>query len=111
VPLTESACAATALWNFTQPRGFSWANGEYRSALYNHYWPANAKQFDCISAVISGDLAQVHSGYGWKTARSWHSEGVNAVFADGSLRFLASETDMPVWRGMATRAGGELSGH
>jgi prepilin-type processing-associated H-X9-DG protein len=107
VPLTEAACEGTALWNFTQSRGFSWANGEYRSALYNHYWLPNASQFDCVSAVISGDLSQVHSGYGWKTARSWHSGGVNAAFADGSLRFLANEVDPAIWRAMATRDAGE----
>ena len=107
-PLTEASCEATALWNFTQPRGFSWANGEYRSALYNHYWPPNSSRFDCISAVISGDVSEVHAAFGWRTARSWHANGVNAAYADGSARFLSNDTDLVTWRAIASRSGGEL---
>ena len=35
-PLTSAGCATTAFWNFSDPRGFAWVNGEYRSGLYNH---------------------------------------------------------------------------
>jgi len=35
-PLKQSACDAATLLNFTDPPSFSWANGEFRSALYNH---------------------------------------------------------------------------
>ena len=37
VPLTEQACSQARIWNFTNRRGFSWANGDYRCTLYNHY--------------------------------------------------------------------------
>lgn len=108
VPLTEESCKATAMWNFTQPRGFSWANGEYRSAIYNHYLQPNSTEFDCISALVSGPIDIMHSAYGWKTARSWHTGGVNGCFADGSLRFIVDDVDPTIWRAYSTVAGNEI---
>lgn len=106
VPLTLESCDNTALWNFTRPRGFSWANGEYRSALYNHRWLPNSGQFDCISAMISGPISQIHAAFGWRTARSWHDSGVNLARADGSLKFVSDDVSMSVWQSMATRNQG-----
>lgn len=40
-------------------------------------------------------------------ARSFHAGGVNVTLADASVRFIADEVDLTVWRGMATKAGGE----
>jgi prepilin-type N-terminal cleavage/methylation domain-containing protein/prepilin-type processing-associated H-X9-DG protein len=40
-------------------------------------------------------------------ARSAHSGGVNIALADGSIRYVADNIDQSVWRGLATRAGGE----
>ena len=108
IPLTDTACGRTAMWNFTQPRGFSWANGEYRSALFNSYLTPNSAEFDCITALIAGPIDTVHAGYGWKTARSWHPAGVNATFADGSSRFITNDVDVTVWRAYATINGGEV---
>lgn len=38
---------------------------------------------------------------------SFHAEGANAAFADGSVRLLSSSLDREVLHGLATRAGGE----
>lgn len=108
VPLTEASCNGTALWNFTNPRGFSWANGEYRSALYNHYWPPNSSEFDCVSALITGPLDRIHSAHGWRTARSMHPGGVNILMVDGSAHFVNDHISTTVWRGISTRSGKEI---
>ena len=42
-------------------------------------------------------------------ARSRHTGGVNAAMADGSIRFFNNSTDQTAWRGMGTRAGGEVA--
>jgi len=110
-PLTELSCAETALWNFTDPRGFAWANGEYRSALYNHHATPNSKQFDCMSAKLLGPISSRYASYGWRAARSFHAGGVNVVFADGSGRFASDGVDLSVWKSMATRQGEELGEH
>lgn len=108
-PLTDSACEATRKWNFADLRGFSWANGEYRCALYNHYYPPNHVKSDCIGVRISGPTAIRYSPYGWRAARSRHPHGVGALFADGSVRFVRNEVDTAVWQALATRAGEEVA--
>ncbi len=44
------------------------------------------------------------------TARSCHPEGVNVRFMDGGVRFIRDSIDPQVWRGLATRSGGETIG-
>jgi len=42
-------------------------------------------------------------------ARSYHADGVNALFADGAVRRLANGVDARVYRALGTRAGGEVA--
>ena len=44
----------------------------------------------------------------FSNAQSNHSGGVNAVFADGSVKFVKDSTDMRMWMVLGTRAGGEV---
>lgn len=107
-PLTEAACSRPFYYNFTDLRGFSWANGEYRTTLYNHARPPNDEAFDCLAALMSTtDLSRMYAGYGWRTARSRHPGGINAAAADGSVHFLSDDIDPVIWQGLATRSGGE----
>ncbi|QDU58063.1 DUF1559 domain-containing protein [Aeoliella mucimassa] len=43
-----------------------------------------------------------------QAARSNHPGGVNACFADGSVRFASDDTNYLVWQSYWTRAGGEV---
>jgi prepilin-type processing-associated H-X9-DG protein len=43
-------------------------------------------------------------------ARSRHAGGINALFGDGSVRFLKNSIALAVYRGLSTRAGGEAIG-
>ena len=45
---------------------------------------------------------------GWRTARSLHPGGVNALFDDGHVAFVRDAIDARLWRASATRAGGEV---
>jgi type II secretory pathway pseudopilin PulG len=63
VPLTDAACQQARMWNFTDLRGFSWANGEYRCTLYNHHWVPNSPQVDCVSSVVVGKISVLYSCY------------------------------------------------
>ena len=44
------------------------------------------------------------------TARSYHQGTVNAVLLDGSVRSISENIDLSIWRGIGTRAGGEVLG-
>jgi prepilin-type processing-associated H-X9-DG protein len=116
--LTDAKCSATLLYNSASgsgndPRGFAWCSGEYRCALYNHYYPPNAKICDCIASVTVDPTPPpakpvLYSAYGWRAARSMHRGGVNVALADGSGRFVNDQVDFGVWQGLSTRAGGEV---
>jgi len=108
-PLTDTACHNAFIWNYTEPRGFSWANGEYRNGLYNHYYAPNSTQADCIGVYLGGGFPTIYTPYGWKTARSRHNGGVNALHVDSSVRFISDSIDGMVWQAVSTRAGGEVA--
>jgi prepilin-type processing-associated H-X9-DG protein len=42
------------------------------------------------------------------SARSWHVGGVNAGFADGSVRFVQDQIDLNIWQGAGSTNGGEV---
>jgi len=109
-PLTDAACRRPFYYNFTDLRGFSWANGEYRTTLYNHTRRPNDSTLDCLAALMSTtDVATQYAGYGWRAARSRHPGGVNVLMADGSGQFVEDGVDAAVWRALSTRAGGEVA--
>ena len=47
-------------------------------------------------------------GQVWAAARSRHPGGVNAAMCDASVRFVSDGIDLPAWRALATRDGGEV---
>jgi len=105
-PLSDANCASSALWNVSDGRGFAWASGEFRCALYDHYYLPNQAIPDCLGASLIGGIEAQYTAYGWRTARSRHSGGVNLLLADGSTAFIGNEIDPAVWQGMSTRNGG-----
>lgn len=107
-PLTEANCNRLSIWNVQDPRGFAWVNGEYRSALYNHYRVPNSEVHDCIGTALIGGPAIVYTPYGWRAARSWHRGGVNMGRADGSVVFISNSVELNVWQAAATRQGSEV---
>ena len=107
-PLNEFLCNVSPQWNVSDPRGFSWVNGEYRCALYNHYLRPNSETPDCIGVLLGGGPRLQFTPYGWRTARSRHPGGVNLTRADGSVQFVSDAIDLTAWKALATIAGEEL---
>ncbi|WZO99310.1 DUF1559 domain-containing protein [Isosphaeraceae bacterium EP7] len=93
----QSAGAGTSGY-FNGQRGGSWAQGDFRHALYTHYDTPNSKSYDCLRG----------SDYGWKTGRSRHPGGVNELFGDGSVKFIRETINVAAWRALGTRSGGEV---
>jgi prepilin-type N-terminal cleavage/methylation domain-containing protein/prepilin-type processing-associated H-X9-DG protein len=104
-PISTGSCATATNWNVSQRRGFTWASGEMRCASYNHYYPPNSPNFDCIN----NDGTTI-TAFGWRGARSNHTGGVNVLFADGSVHFITDSVDLGTWRSLSTRNGGEVVG-
>lgn len=96
-PLTDPDCAAAGS-GWLLNRGAGWWDGNYQNTLYNHYLTPNADRPDCI----------VYHNPGWKAARSYHPGGVNVLFCDGHVQFVKNTIAPATWRGLATRAGGEV---
>jgi prepilin-type N-terminal cleavage/methylation domain-containing protein/prepilin-type processing-associated H-X9-DG protein len=63
--------------------------------------PADGKIYDVDWGGGTGIL------YGAITARSYHAGGVNALFLDGSVRFVTDAIPQATWRALGTRNGGE----
>ena len=58
-------------------------------------------QYDCGSP----DFLSAH-----KAARSFHNNGVNVAFCDGSVRFVTSKVSSVTWRALGTRCAGDYVG-
>jgi len=95
-PLTDGFCEAVTLWSGQRAR--EWARGSFCFATFNHYLTPNSKTRDCTSGAVIGRFA----------ARSFHSGGVNVLFADGHVRFAKDSVNLEVWRAIATRNRGEI---
>ncbi len=106
-PLNTSRCTSTQQWNVADGRGFSWVSGDFRCALYNHYYTPNQAVPDCMGVALSGGLSMLYTPFGWRAARSRHPGGVNLLMADGSVQFVFDTVDPTVWQAWATRHGSE----
>jgi prepilin-type N-terminal cleavage/methylation domain-containing protein/prepilin-type processing-associated H-X9-DG protein len=99
-PLTAANCQNAGTWWTDQ--NAKWADGAFPNMLYNHWYPPNAGQPDCVWLL--------HHNPAWRAARSRHPGGVNVLFGDGSVHFISDTVNLDTWRALATRAGGEMPG-
>ena len=84
-------------------RGSFWA---YTYTSYNQSSAvAQSRTFlpDYNACTAQGDSNPCKRGWG-----AFHTGGMNAVMADGSVRFVRQGMDMNVWIAMASIAGGEV---
>jgi prepilin-type processing-associated H-X9-DG protein len=65
--------------------------------------PCGRHQYD-VDAAFAGSTASCAA----VTARSYHAGGVNALFMDGSVRFITNSIPQLTWRALGTRNGGEV---
>ena len=89
----------TATWDWV---GWTWAGGEYTTTVTNFVLTPNYATRDCSPWGTQG------TGYGFHSARSWHSGGVNVLMADGSVKFIKDSIARTTWYALATAQGGEV---
>jgi prepilin-type N-terminal cleavage/methylation domain-containing protein/prepilin-type processing-associated H-X9-DG protein len=92
-----------------------WSDGNAHAAGFTTAWPPNKKIMGNIPENLGLDLDL--NGYNEElggpsfaaiTSRSYHPGGVNALMADGSVKFVKSSVDGLTWRALGTVAGGEV---
>ncbi len=72
----------------------------------NTFSPAGSPAIDTdMASANEADGAPTHASV---TSRSYHPGGVNALFADGSVRWIKNSNNYQIWRGLGTIAGGEV---
>lgn len=100
--------ALTGPTNQSSIAGRNWFTGHYTTTRYNHVMPPNSRS--CVRggrANLDGsdDSNPVATDGTATSASSAHPEGVNLVYADGSVHFVDDRINIPVWRQMAMRDG------
>jgi len=77
--------------------GGEWLNDSNTGTAYTHVGLPN--NINCgFPANLTFDV----------NASSYHTSGVNVLLCDGSVKFVTNSIDLPTWRALGTRAGGEV---
>jgi prepilin-type processing-associated H-X9-DG protein len=87
-----------------------WVDGKVHETGFTTTFPPNTVVSYSGSDVdfVSATESNVADTYAAVTSRSYHTNGVNAVFMDGSVRFVSNSMTLQTWRALGTRAGGEV---
>jgi prepilin-type N-terminal cleavage/methylation domain-containing protein/prepilin-type processing-associated H-X9-DG protein len=91
-------------------RGSSWILGVPAVTMYNHDRIPNDLRMDCIGGLTHSrcDIDTLDASSLSVSARSRHPAGVNALFADGGVRFVKSSINLVPWRAVGSRNGWEV---
>ena len=73
--------------------GFPWIEGSLSATSYNHLLTPNTCSCTNDTNIPTGMF----------TSSSWHPVGVNVLFADGHVDFVASSVTRPVWLAIGSR--------
>ncbi len=77
---------------------------DFSECLGSSFYPINvAFSKDLVTYPQNGNARETAFG-------SFHPGGCNAALCDGSVRFASETIDLTVWRGVASRKGGETTG-
>jgi prepilin-type N-terminal cleavage/methylation domain-containing protein/prepilin-type processing-associated H-X9-DG protein len=102
-------CTGTGLMQLYL-RGSSWILGVPAVTMYNHDRAPNDMQMDCIGGLTHSrcEIDTLDASSLSVSARSRHAGGVNALFADGSVRFVKNSINLAPWRAIGSRNGREV---
>jgi prepilin-type N-terminal cleavage/methylation domain-containing protein/prepilin-type processing-associated H-X9-DG protein len=81
-----------------------WGVSFYMATMYNHVAEPNWNGEDCGWFSAFPDTPGEHAIV---SARSYHSGVVNVCFGDGHVSSVSETIDLPTWRALGSRNGGE----
>jgi prepilin-type N-terminal cleavage/methylation domain-containing protein/prepilin-type processing-associated H-X9-DG protein len=88
-------------------RGYRWASFS-EGAAFNVAQTPNDHTYPFNTCRGQGNPAQSDNGANSLPATSAHPGGVNALFADGSVKFIKDTINRNTWWSLGTRANGEI---
>ena len=102
-----AGCVASATANHRSFVGQMWCEGLIARTLGNTLLAPNSNYPNCTIVNWGGDSDGTWGAVGMS---SFHSAGANALFGDGSVRYLKSSVSPTIMWNLGTRAGGEVVG-
>jgi prepilin-type N-terminal cleavage/methylation domain-containing protein/prepilin-type processing-associated H-X9-DG protein len=89
-----------------------WVDGHVHQSGMTTAWPPNQRITRADDPTLDLDLTGIRETNGGPTfsaitSRSYHPGGVNALFGDGSVRFIKDSINGTTWRALGTIAGNE----
>jgi prepilin-type N-terminal cleavage/methylation domain-containing protein/prepilin-type processing-associated H-X9-DG protein len=103
---SASQCKTPASGHTHWSNGNSFYDGFTTALTPNTRSPAGTPPQD--SDYVSEDEDDGGPTYSAVTSRSYHPGGANALFGDGSVRFIKSSVNWQTWRALGTVGGGEV---
>jgi len=97
---------ATGNRQYLSDKGFRWAVGSEGFTIFNTIVTPNSKTY--AWSVCKWGTSNAAQQAEHTRADSYHPGGVNALFADGSVRFIKDSINVITWMALGTRAGGEV---
>ena len=91
----------------TSHRGYRWASAS-EGSIFNVGQTPNDSKYPFNVCRPQGNPSQSDNGAISLPATSAHAGGVNALFADGSVRFIKDSVNRQTWWSLGTRGNGEV---
>jgi prepilin-type N-terminal cleavage/methylation domain-containing protein/prepilin-type processing-associated H-X9-DG protein len=99
--------------NLMNSRGYIWSIGSTGFTLFNTIVPPNSKLYPFSACMFYGSGGAsgwpgAENGSNFANTNSNHPGGVNALFTDGSVKFLKDSVNINTYWSLGTKGGGEV---
>ncbi len=117
-PIPSPADVCSLGGQFKKETGHTeWVDGRAHQIGFTATFPPNAdvlcvqdgKTYDVDWSNMQEGKSATVATYAAVTARSYHPQGVEVLFMDGSVRFTTDSIELAVWRAYSTRNGQEIA--